>query len=193
MVELIQWDKELMIFLNNLGSEGFDSFWKYISEIWVWVPFYAMLVYLLYKRLPLNSFIFAIIFVALGVTASDQIASIFKNGIMRFRPCHDPSLDGLLREVTCGGKYGFYSAHASSTFFLASYLTFLLKDKVKMIPYILFPWAAMVAYSRIYLGVHFPLDILMGACMGFLLGGFFSTLALKVIAKQNRARNQAQP
>ena len=192
MVELIQWDKELMIFLNNLGSDGFDSFWKYVSAIWVWVPFYAMLIYLLYKKLPLNSFIFALIFIALGVTASDQIASIFKNGIQRFRPCHDPSLEGLLREVTCGGKYGFYSAHASSTFFLASYLTFLLKNKVKMIPYILFPWAAMVAYSRIYLGVHFPLDILMGACMGFLLGGFFSTLALKVIAKQNRARNQAQ-
>ncbi len=185
MIELIQADKELMIFLNGLGSTKYDSFWVFISEIWVWVPFYAMLVYVLYKNFRLNSFIFILLFVALGVTVSDQLASIFKNGLLRLRPCHDPSLQGLIRIVKCGGPYGFYSAHASSSFFLASYLTFILKDKLKNITYVMFIWAAFVAYSRIYIGVHYPLDVVMGASMGFLLGGLFSTIARNVIAKQN--------
>jgi len=89
-----------------------------------------------------------------------------------------------MRIVKCGGQYGFYSAHASNTFFLASYLSFLLKDKLKWFPYAIFVWAAVVAYSRIYLGVHFPVDILVGAFVGTLLGGLFAMLAKKVINKQ---------
>jgi len=188
MEELILKDKELLVFLNGLGNTSFDAFWIMISEVWVWIPFYCILTYLLFKNFKLNSFIFILIFLALGVTVSDQLASIFKNGVMRFRPCHDPQLEMIIRKVKCGGLYGFYSGHASNTFFLASFLTFILKDKIRAIPYILFVWAAVVSYSRIYLGVHFPLDIATGAIMGFLIGGLFSTLARRVVAKQNKIR-----
>lgn len=183
MEEIILEDKQAMIFLNNLGSSTFDPFWILVSEKWFWIPLYVIFLYFLYKNFNKKSLIYILLFVALGITASDQIANIFKFGFERLRPCHDPSLEGLLREVKCGGKFGFYSAHSSNSFFVATYLTMLLGKKIKQLPYFLFVWAAIVAYSRVYLGMHFPGDIIVGAIMGILLALFFGTLAKKVIKK----------
>ena len=183
MEEIILEDKQAMIFLNNLGSSTFDPFWILVSEKWFWIPLYIIFLYFLYKNFNKKSLFYILLFVALGITASDQIANIFKFGFERLRPCHDPSLEGLLREVKCGGKFGFYSAHSSNSFFVATYLTMLLGKKIKQLPYFLFVWAAIVAYSRVYLGMHFPGDIIIGAIMGILLALFFGTLAKKVIKK----------
>ena len=183
MEEIILEDKQAMIFLNNLGSSTFDPFWILVSEKWFWIPLNVIFLYFLYKNFNKKSLFYILLFVALGITASDQIANIFKFGFERLRPCHDPSLEGLLREVKCGGKFGFYSAHSSNSFFVATYLTILLGKKIKQLPYFLFVWAAIVAYSRVYLGMHFPGDIIIGAIMGILLALFFGTLAKKVIKK----------
>ena len=183
MEEIILEDKQAMIFLNNLGSSTFDPFWILVSEKWFWIPLYVIFLYFLYKNFNKKSLFYILLFVALGITASDQIANILKFGFERLRPCHDPSLEGLLREVKCGGKFGFYSAHSSNSFFVATYLTILLGKKIKQLPYFLFVWAAIVAYSRVYLGMHFPGDIIVGAIMGILLALFFGTLAKKVIKK----------
>ncbi len=183
MEEIILEDKQAMIFLNNLGSSTFDPFWILVSEKWFWIPLYVIFLYFLYKNFNKKSLFYILLFVALGITASDQIANIFKFGFERLRPCHDPSLEGLLREVKCGGKFGFYSAHSSNSFFVATYLTILLGKKIKQLPYFLFVWAAIVAYSRVYLGMHFPGDIIVGAIMGILLALFFGPLARKVIKK----------
>lgn len=183
MEEIILEDKQAMIFLNNLGSSTFDPFWILVSEKWFWIPLYVIFFYFLYKNFNKKSLFYILLFVALGITASDQIANIFKFGFERLRPCHDPSLEGLLREVKCGGKFGFYSAHSSNSFFVATYLTILLGKKIKQLPYFLFVWAAIVAYSRVYLGMHFPGDIIVGAIMGILLALFFGILAKKVIKK----------
>ena len=183
MEEIILEDKQAMIFLNNLGSSTFDPFWILVSEKWFWIPLYVIFLYFLYKNFNKKSLFYILLFVALGITASDQIANIFKFGFERLRPCHDPSLEGLLREVKCGGKFGFYSAHSSNSFFVATYLTMLLGKKIKQLPYFQFVWAAIVAYSRVYLGMHFPGDIIVGAIMGIRLALFFGTLAKKVIKK----------
>lgn len=113
MEEIILEDKQAMIFLNNLGSSTFDPFWILVSEKWFWIPLYVIFLYFLYKNFNKKSLFYILLFVALGITASDQIANIFKFGFERLRPCHDPSLEGLLREVKCGGKFGFYSAHSA--------------------------------------------------------------------------------
>ncbi|CAA7387218.1 phosphatase PAP2 family protein [Chryseobacterium fistulae] len=185
MEEIILEDKKVFLYLNNLGSSPFDQLWMLISSTWIWVPLYIIFCYLLFKNYKLRSFVFILLFIAMGVTISDQLASVFKYGVARLRPCHDPTLEHHMRIVKCGGQYGFYSAHASNTFFLASYLTILLKDKIKWFPYAIFVWAIIVSYSRIYLGVHFPIDILVGVFVGSLLGVIFGALAKKVINKQN--------
>ncbi|WP_370898204.1 phosphatase PAP2 family protein [Chryseobacterium gossypii] len=185
MEEIIQEDKRIFLYLNNLGDPSFDQFWLLISSTWIWVPLYIIFLYFLYKNYQLRSLVFILIFIAIGVTVSDQLAGVFKYGVARLRPCHDPALEHHMRSVKCGGQFGFYSAHASNTFFLATYLSILLKKKLNWFPYAIFVWAAVIAYSRIYLGVHFPIDILVGAFVGLLLGVAFAALARKVINKQN--------
>lgn len=185
MKEVILDDKKAMIFLNNLGNSSFDPFWILVSEKWFWIPLYIIFLYFLFKNYNRKSFFYILLFIAIGITVSDQIANIFKEGFHRLRPCHDSSLEGLIREVKCGGQFGFYSAHASNSFFTATFLTFLLKKYYKFLPYFLFLWASLVAYSRVYLGMHFPGDIIFGAIMGILLGIFFASLAKKVIDKNS--------
>lgn len=184
MNEIVALDRHLFVVLNNLGSQPFDQFWIMISEKWIWTPLYIIFLYLLFKNYPLRSLVFILVFVALGITVSDQLAGIFKNGIQRLRPCNDLSLHHLMRIVDCGGPFGFYSSHASNSFFLAMFLTQLLKKKFIYFPFLIFFWAALVSYSRIYLGVHFPMDIAFGALTGTLLGGLFAALMQKVLAKQ---------
>lgn len=121
---LIEKDQELLLFLNGLGNSTFDPFWLLVTGKWFWIPFYVILLYLVYKSVPLKKLLFVLIFIAIGITISDQLASVFKHGIERLRPCHEPILMEKMRMVICGGKYGFYSAHASSSFFLLVFCLF---------------------------------------------------------------------
>lgn len=185
MNEIISEDQKALLFLNGLGEKNFDPFWILMSDKFVWIPLYIIFLYLLYKNYKLRNFIFILIFIGIGIAISDQLAGIFKNGILRLRPCHTPSLLGNMRVVTCGGMYGFYSSHASNMFFLATFLSSLLGKKIKFFTILIFIWAIIISYSRIYLGVHFPLDVLYGNAVGFLLGGLFSVLAKRTIRHQN--------
>lgn len=181
MQEIIHLDQSIFLFLNGLGNPYFDAFWTIVSGKLTWLPLYFIFLYLILKHFNRRSVLYILLFIALGLVVSDQLANIFKIGVHRLRPCQDLSLEGLVREVQCGGAYGFYSAHASNTFFIASFMSALLSKKWRYFSLLVLLWAGFVSYSRIYLGVHFPLDILFGAAVGYLLGGFFATLAKKVV------------
>ncbi|MGS0748347.1 phosphatase PAP2 family protein [Halpernia sp. GG3] len=181
MEEFIAKDQQLLLYLNGLGSKSFDPFWILMSDKFVWIPLYIIFLYLLYKNYKLRNFIFILVFIGIGITISDQLANIFKNDVLRLRPCHTPYLQAKMRLVTCGGQYGFYSSHASNMFFLATFLSSLLGKKYKFFTISIFIWAIVISYSRIYLGVHFPFDVLYGNLIGFLLGGLFSVLAKRTI------------
>lgn len=176
-------DIELLIYLNNLGSVQWDGFWLFITNKFSAIPLYILLIYFSYKYYGLKNTILILICIALLIAVSDQTSNLFKNGFKRLRPCRDESIIPLIRMVICGGKYSYFSAHASSTMAVAVFFGLLLKKHVKYIFPILTIWALVVAYSRVYLGVHFPLDILTGILFGILYGTIFYYL-YQFIAKK---------
>jgi len=165
-------DIELLIYLNNLGSVQWDSFWLFITNKFSAIPLYFLLLYFTYKHYGLKSTLIAILFVVLLITLSDQTSNLFKYGFKRLRPCHDENISHLIRLVksSCGGLYAFFSAHAANAMAIAVFFGLLLKSKFKYILPILVFWALLVAYSRIYIGVHFPLDVIIGMFFGALYG-----------------------
>lgn len=165
-------DTELFLFLNRLHVAWLDPVMTFISGKITWAPFYLVLLYLVIRNYKKRSIII-IIGIILLIVCSDQISSgVFKPIFERPRPCHNEAIKDLvyLPNGHCGGAYGFISSHACNTFALAVYLTQILKRHYRKIGWVMFVWAGMVAYSRIYMGVHYPGDIIVGAIVGMLIG-----------------------
>ena len=120
--------------------------------------------------------LYEVITVALSIVVADQFSGIIKDTVQRLRPTHDPTMQGLVHNVLSrGGMYSYFSAHASNTFAVATLLSLILKNRNFNI--LIFCWAAVVSYTRLYLGVHFPFDILTGILFGMLLGwGMYKVL-----------------
>lgn len=165
-------DTELFLFLNGLHVSWLDPIMTFISGKITWAPFYIILLYLLIKNYKRQS-ILIIIGVILLIFCSDQISSsVFKPIFERPRPCHNEAIKDLvyLPNGHCGGAYGFISSHACNVFALAVYITSFLKKYYGKIGWVMFIWASLVAYSRIYMGVHYPCDVIVGALIGALIG-----------------------
>jgi undecaprenyl-diphosphatase len=167
-------DQQLFLFINSLNSPFFDQVMHTLSGKLIWVPLYlAILVFLgiKYKR----KFLIIIIFIILAATLADQSSVIVKNLVHRLRPCHEPSIMSIVHLVNgdCGGVYGFVSSHATNTFDVALLSLSFIKKRWYTISIIL--WASIICYSRVYLGVHYPGDVLCGAILGSFIGwGIYS-------------------
>jgi undecaprenyl-diphosphatase len=170
MIEkLLQLDTQLFIFLNNLGSESFDGLWLIITKQVNWIPFFLLLFYLIFTKLGLKKTLILLLFVAVLVTATDQITNLFKYGFKRLRPCNTIEIRSLIRVVETRSSFSFFSGHAANTMAVATFLFLIFKNQFKYFG-LLFLWPLIFAYSRIYLGLHYPLDILSGYLFGFFMG-----------------------
>ena len=169
-------DTELFVYLNSLGIPLFDNFWILLSSKEANIFFYStLLLYYFYSKslkFKFSELFYLLILIALMITVTDQTANLFKDSFQRLRPCYNEMIKDSLRLVkeSCGGKYGFFSAHASNSFTLAVFFGLLYKNKFKYLIYLSLLYASLISYSRIYLGVHFPLDIIFGATFGIIIG-----------------------
>ncbi|MBU1821100.1 MAG: phosphatase PAP2 family protein [Bacteroidetes bacterium] len=183
--QLIEADQQFFLWLNGLHSPFWDVVMQGVTNKFTWIPLYVLLLYGIIRQFGKKSVGYLLAIVAV-VALSDQIASgFFKPYFMRPRPCHDPALADLLHLVgNCGGAYGFISSHAATGFGIATILNLLPTRQLLGVRW-LFVWAAVYSYSRIYVGVHYPLDILVGALMGSLAAGVVYILYEKTAGRLN--------
>ena len=174
---LDQLDRDLLIFLNGIHSPFWDEVMVAITHRFFWIPLYVLIVFLLFKEYKKNVWLVLLIIIAMVITADLFASSFMKPLTERLRPCRDVSINGLLHivENSCRGKYGFISSHASNSFALAVFLWLLLKNKYKWVS-LFFGWAFIVSYSRVYLAVHYPGDVLIGALSGLIWAILFYNL-----------------
>ena len=170
---LIELDKNLLIYLNSLGTPAFDGFWLFITKQLNWIPVFIFLLYLTFKNLGWKNTVLVIIMLSLLITLTDQTTNLFKNTVQRLRPLNNPDIAGFARGFKYSSSYSFFSGHASNSMACAFFLYHVLKPHVKHM-WIIFLWPLIFAYSRIYLALHYPGDILSG----FVWGMFTSSLLL---------------
>ncbi|MEZ7901994.1 MAG: phosphatase PAP2 family protein [Flavobacteriales bacterium] len=170
---ILQFDTDLFLFLNEINSPFWDAIMYWISHKFFWIPFYGFLVFLLYKKYGLQKAIVLTLLILVTFALCNTLSvEAFKNVFHRLRPCHNEEISGLVHLVNdhCGGQWGFVSSHATNVFGLATITSFFLSKKIKYFSVLIFFWAGLVSYSRIYLGVHYPLDITCGALLGISIG-----------------------
>lgn len=167
--KIISIDKKLLIYLNSLGSESFDPFWLLITKQVVWLPFFALVFFVLYKKLGRINFFYALGVLALLILVCDQSANLFKQTFQRLRPCNDLEIKSIIRVVKESSSFSFYSGHATNSMATTLFVFFVLKKYYKYAA-LLFFFPLIFAYSRIYLGLHFPGDVLTGYLFGALYG-----------------------
>ncbi len=167
---LLQLDKDIFLFLNGFNTAWLDPIMYWVSNKYFWIPFYALLIWFCYKHYGWK-LLLILVLIAILITLSDQITGFMKDYFQRFRPSRDENLEGLVHTVYGyqGGKYGFASSHAANSMALAVFIIHLLKGRIKYIVPVMVIFAFLNAYSRIYLGVHYPGDVLVGAIVGLLV------------------------
>ncbi|MCK9203983.1 MAG: phosphatase PAP2 family protein [Bacteroidales bacterium] len=167
---LIHIDQQAFLFLNGLHCPFLDTVMFWGTKSLIWLPLFLFLLYLTIRKYRWQT-LWILLFTALMVTFSDQLANVFKEWIARPRPSHEPGLTGVNTvNGYSGGMFGFYSGHASTTMAIAVFMIVLLQDRYRFLLPLLLLWAVFMSYTRIYLGVHYPLDILTGMALGAMIG-----------------------
>ncbi len=176
---LVEADKSVFLFFNGLHNHFFDILMAWISNKFTWFPFYAVLIIWLIVKYKLKGLIL-VLMIVLVIILCDQVTSSFmKPFFARLRPCHDPEIESRVHVVgSCGGLYGFASSHAANAFGLVMFLYLIFRKIIRNTAY-LFIWAFMIAYSRVYVGVHFTGDVAAGALTGCLFAFLIYALYLK--------------
>lgn len=184
-------DTDLFLFLNGSHNTFFDPIMYWLSNKLIWTPMYLLIIFLIIRRYKMQGVIM-LLFIAVTITLCDQTASgLLKNTVQRLRPSHDPALMNLvhLSKAGPGGLYGYASSHAANVFGLATFLFFALDQKFRILKYWMFVWATLVAYSRIYNGVHYPGDVITGVLIGigygYLLTKAYQSLTRYINQKQS--------
>lgn len=165
--KLLDFDRDVFIWLNSLGSQPFDGLWLVITKFTSWIPVFAIILYLTFKRLGWKHALLILGCIALLILVTDQTTNLFKYTFQRLRPGNNPEIADLIRAVQKRKSFSFISGHASNSMAVAFFCYRALRPYLKYMGFFfLFP--LIFAYSRIYLGLHYPFDIMCGYVWGIL-------------------------
>ncbi len=181
-------DHAAFLAINGWHGGWADSVMLAVSARPTWIPVYLFLLFLLQKRFGWRGLLWAVPTIALMILFSDSgSVMLFKETVQRLRPCHEPVMNGLVHLVpeNCGGQFGFVSSHASNHFAIVLFMIGALRGVPRWASPLLLFWAALIAYSRVYLGVHYPADVVVGAVFGGLIGSIFAWIFHKIIHRMN--------
>ena len=170
-----QIDTELLIFLNNLGNKSWDPIWVLITDKFTFLPLFILIIFFLFKKNGTKGLLVILLFISVLILFTDQFTNVVKDFTQRLRPCRLDELQGLLRDIDIRcGKYGFFSAHAANSISVTIFIINCVDESVKtFLKPVLILWVMIFSYSRIYLGVHYPLDTLFGLSFGIFSGFLF--------------------
>ncbi len=170
--DILTYDQELLIYVNNLGEIHFDSFWIFVTNFIYWVPLLLFVFYKIHKNLPKHQAQYIIGYGLFILVFSLLLVEIIKIGVERIRPCNDPLVAPFINIIIKPENYSFFSGHATVSFALTTYLFLILRKVFSWIGF-LYIWPLFFIYSRLYFGVHYPSDILTGIFVGILIGIVF--------------------
>jgi|TARA_X000000950_G_scaffold50245_1_gene59147 undecaprenyl-diphosphatase len=173
-----QIDTELLIFLNNLGNKSWDPLWVSITDKFTFLPLFILIIFFLFKKNGTKGLLVILLFISVLILFTDQFTNVVKDFTQRLRPCRSDELQGLLRDIDIRcGKYGFFSAHAANSISVTIFIINSVDESVKkFLKPVLILWVMIFSYSRIYLGVHYPLDTIFGLSFGIFSGFLFKYL-----------------
>jgi len=179
--KLLQWDRDTFVYLNSLGVEKYDAFWSTVTHITTWIPLFLLFIVLLFVKFPKREALYKF-FTVLGLVVFITVITHWtKISVARLRPNNTEEINTLIRILHSPTDYSFFSGHASSSFSITMLLFLFFRKKMKW-AFIFFIWPLLFATSRIYVGVHYPLDIIVGTIVGVLSGILFYWLYNKFIA-----------
>ena len=179
-------DRQLFLLINACNSPVFDLVMYYVSQMWIFLPLIFYWLYLVYNKAGLKKLLILLSFLVVLIALTDQTSNQIKHTVKRYRPSHNLEIQAQVHSVNGykGGQYGFFSGHATNSFGAAMLLFLFFSTNKLRLRLTFFLWAALTAYSRIYLGVHYPSDIFVGMLVGLFWGFIVYQLMQYTFKKQ---------
>lgn len=180
--KLLEWDRETFIYLNNLGVDDYDRFWITITTISTWIPLFLVFIGLLIYKYGTKQGLFKTLTIVAMVLFVLVLSALTKEWVARLRPNNDTEVNMLIRILQSPNDYSFFSGHAASSFSITT-LVFLFLRKKMAWTWLFFLWPVLFTSSRIFVGVHFPIDIIVGILVGVSSAILFYKIHKRIFTK----------